>query len=227
MSANTNPILQNLLSEYFRSARFENIGATPDKTYKLDSLEKAIRIESGLPCPKKDVRLFGICGKMKHGKDTFYSFITNCDPSVIRVAFADALKKEVAAACGVTVDFINSNKDIFRPMLQWWGTEFRRGLCGDDYWLRCLEDTINGLPDGSTVFVTDVRFLNEANFIHTLGGHVVKVTRIGAPAPAGSTSGHASEVELEQIQPDSHIAAECLIELNTLSRQWWAKQNEK
>ena len=222
MSTNTkSTTLKSLEAEYFRLARQETSTAIK---IQLDKLEAAIRHEKRLDSHPKDIKLIGISGKMKHGKDTFYDFIKQACPQAVRVAFADALKKEVAEACGVTVDFINANKDKFRTILQWWGTEFRRGLYGDDYWLRRLEDTIYKLPDGSVVFVTDVRFLNEADFVRQMGGTVVKVVRIGGPESAAGIAQHASEMELEKINAEHTICAASLEELKSIATMWWEKQ---
>ena len=217
-----NIILKNLEREYFTLCRKENPTAEDDK--QMGVLEDAIRREKNLPRPPKLVRLFGITGKMKHGKDTFFSFVQELCPGAVRVSFADALKNEVAKACNVTVDFINQNKDVFRPVLQWWGTEFRRGLYGNNYWLDRLDDTIRALPDNSTVFVTDVRFLNEAEFVRSMGGSIVKIIRVGHVE--ADHSQHQSELELEKIIADSRLCAASVSELKSVAKMWWEKQKQ-
>ena len=88
-------------------------------------------------------------------------------------------------------------KEHFRLMLQWWGTEFRRRQFGDDYWLRQLqewietENEIQYFEDQLVVLVPDVRFPNEADFIHQLGGFCIEITR-----PNDSTDQHPSETSL-------------------------------
>jgi hypothetical protein len=169
-----------------------------------------------------NVHVYGLSAKAKHGKDTLYEIIKKLHPQVVRVAFADALKEEVAEACGVTVDFINQHKDLFRPMLQWWGTEFRRQLNGNDYWIRRLEDKLSVLPEGTVVFVTDTRFQNEAEFVRSGGGHILRLVRPGYVSDRGAS--HASEVELESISPDSLIVASTVEELQQEATLWWQSQ---
>ena len=224
MNTNKSQILKNLEAEYFNLLAKNN--PSKEESFQMDILERAIKKEQGLPRPPKDIKLFGVAGKMKHGKDAFYELVKSIYPQARRMAFADALKKEVAAACGVTIEFINVNKDVFRPMLQWWGTEFRREICGDTYWLDRLDDTIRAIPDGSVVFVTDVRFPNEAEFVRQLGGSIVRVVRTNAPEGQSGQAAHASEMELEKINAEHTLCAASLEELTSITKMWWEKQKQ-
>jgi len=151
------------------------------------------------------MNLLGLTGKKKAGKDTTYaSLLKHLKPkTVIRMAFADDLKKEVALACGVTVQFIEKNKDVFRPILQWWGTDFRRKLCGENYWvdkmlakLVAIDDTVVDL-----VVITDVRFQNEAELVQKVGGKMWRIVRTFGSA----SDTHPSEVEQDSIKVDYTI----------------------
>lgn len=115
--------------------------------------------------------IIGLSGKKKSGKDTFYEIASKMltVPSV-KIAFADALKEEVAKACGVSVEFVETNKIIFRPMLQFWGTDFKRRLIDNEYWIRQLFHKLSEVMDDiGVVFITDVRFKNEARWIEEVG----------------------------------------------------------
>lgn len=61
----------------------------------------------------------GLSGKKKSGKSTVANMIENCYPvgSVVKLAFADALKQEVARACMVSLEYIETHKDNFRLIL--------------------------------------------------------------------------------------------------------------
>lgn len=76
----------------------------------------------------------------------------------------------------------------FRQLLQLFGTEYRRRQ-DPDYWVKRLEEKLHGLEK---VVIDDVRFPNEVEMIHRLGGRVIRIDR---PGPAEST--HASEIELD------------------------------
>lgn len=146
-------------------------------------------------------RILGISGKKQSGKDTIAGFLKEIvSPAlVVRIGFADALKEEVAAACGVPVEFVESYKSNFRKILQGWGTDFRRELCGETYWIDKTREKIQKLPDGVLVVVPDVRFPNEAEMVDELGGKLWRVER--------GTSGadeHPSETAMDNfVQFDS------------------------
>jgi hypothetical protein len=71
------------------------------------------------------------------------------------------------------LDFINANKVVLRPLLQWWGTEYRRGQ-NENYWLDQWYEKVSAiLKAGGKVVVDDARFDNEFQAIdHLDGTHV-------------------------------------------------------
>lgn len=90
-------------------------------------------------------------------------------------------------------EFISHSKPgyvslTFRQILQLFGTEYRRRQ-DPDYWVKRLEEKLKG---HERVVIDDVRFPNEVEMIHRLGGRVIRIDR---PGPAEST--HASEIELD------------------------------
>ncbi len=166
--------------------------------------------------------LVGFHGKLGSGKDAAAArlslLITDYDYQ--RRAFADPLKESAAAALGVTREDLESRKNdpdsvvalisrvpypgdkespyhepvnevTVREYLQLYGTESHRDIFGQDFW---VDATL--APDfdhsGWLIAVTDVRFPNERDRIHDLGG---KVVHILGPNEGGST--HASEQVLE------------------------------
>ncbi len=156
--------------------------------------------------------VIGFSGKMGHGKDEArriarricYRYHT------ARVAFGDILKREVAAATQLDVEFINANKEQFRELLQCWGTQFRRKLFGENYWVRQMKREMDRLrnDDGGylqqpcdIVFVTDVRFPNEAEAIKDEGGVVVRVDR-GDFILNQDAASHSTETALDDYQFD-------------------------
>jgi hypothetical protein len=174
-----------------------------------------------------DILYVGISGKMRHGKDTFAKMVMDrLQPTnrVLRRAFADALKEEVidllAAPTYGAAGFPEKNferrlklkeclysddpkeKEPFRLMLQWWGTEFRRGLFGDDYWLFQMDDwaeemeTETRRPEGDQkliIVIPDVRFPSEVQFIKQYGGILARIHRPSMP----EQNHHSSETALD------------------------------
>lgn len=158
--------------------------------------------------------VIGVTGKKRSGKDEVYkSLARNGLDGVIRVAFADAVKTELAKACEVTVPFIEEHKEQFRGGLQWWGTEFRRHFKGNDYWVNeavaQYYKIVKHYSPRIVVF-TDVRFPNECEAIRRLGGKVWRVTRPGEDA----RDQHASETALDAYPVDRVIDNDkCLLHL--------------
>jgi hypothetical protein len=123
-------------------------------------------------------------------------------------AFADPLKREVAAACGVTVQHINENKRDYRLLLQAWGTEYRRNHFGDDYWINQLYQEIIRLSlthKDAIIVVPDVRFLNEYKSILKCNGVMVRVERLECDVD----DQHASETGLDNQRFDIVIHNNC------------------
>lgn len=124
-------------------------------------------------------KIIGLSGRKRSGKDTVAKMLSEHPEfggKTSRIGFADALKAELSDATGFPVEFIEQFKDKFRLGLQWWGTELRRDLCGENYWIDKYRQAV--AQDGSPFILTpDVRFKNEYDAIKSLGGIVVRVTR--------------------------------------------------
>lgn len=128
--------------------------------------------------------IIGIGHRKHSGKDTLAKMILNyieysINPRITH--FADPLKAEVADVCGIDIQVIQQNKDVFRPMLQWWGTEFRRVFAGDNnYWVDRTAETVEyykAEENCKMVIIPDVRFENEADWIKSQGGKLIKIDR--------------------------------------------------
>ena len=162
--------------------------------------------------------ILGLTGRAQSGKDTVYHLIKESLPHipVERRAFADKLKASVAALLGITLADVERLKTDgythltlltapggmlppsfhvmnMRELLQRYGTEAHRNVFGEDFWLAAALPPDDRYND-KLVVVTDVRYPNEADWIHELGGVVVSVVRSGIPEIAESN--HASEQPL-------------------------------
>lgn len=121
--------------------------------------------------------IIGISGKKKCGKDTIAEIIQELYPNFIITHFADALKLEVAQATGFSVDYINTHKDNFRLILQGWGTDFRRKIYSDDYWLKKTDEFISPVNIHKDFIISDVRFQNEVDYVKSHNGILIRVER--------------------------------------------------
>lgn len=127
--------------------------------------------------------LIGISRKKRSGKDTFIQMLAqNTEHPVVRRAFADALKDEVYRHVlepnGLDRSLLDSDadKEKFRLLLRWWGTEFRRQLFSDHYGLDRMDDALAQYQD-CIVAVPDVRFPNEFDHIRQRGGVLIRIER--------------------------------------------------
>lgn len=156
--------------------------------------------------------LLGLHGRAQAGKDTAYERLAAAYPGrVERLAFADKLYESAAASIGESPALLRALKtdpevelalirftgtrddwEIYesitvRRYLQLFGTEGHRDVFGSDFWVKQVAPN----HEGRIVCITDVRFPNEADHVHSLGGHVVQV--FGPPSVEAPTDGHSSE----------------------------------
>jgi hypothetical protein len=149
----------------------------------------------------------GIAGYKRAGKDTTAKMLIEelqkFDIIATRRAFADKLKEEVAEFLSdfcpkySTEEYLGimhsdgQEKEQYRLLMQWWGTEGRRQMFDQMYWLDQLTEYAQKI-DSQVLIIPDVRFINEINFCKEKPGLVVFVKR-----PGCDPSDHASEREIE------------------------------
>ena len=132
--------------------------------------------------------IIGLTGLARCGKDTFCNYarqyLKSKNYESQRLAFADELKKDLDAFLIEKLNIsafteVTSEKEIIRPMLTTWGTEIMRKK-DDLHWVKKVEEVIVKNQKNNVVsVVTDIRFPNEINYIHKLGGQVVHLTMVG------------------------------------------------
>lgn len=144
--------------------------------------------------------LIGLTGHKGAGKDEAARVLARF--GYTRVAFADPLKR-LASVIGW-----DGSKDERPPcdhcgmlrgrqLLQVLGAEGVREIIDTDAWLYVAQREIE---KHERVVVSDVRFPNEADFVRNQGGAIWKLVR-----PGHEGDRHASETELETIEPDATI----------------------
>jgi len=109
----------------------------------------------------------------------------------------------------------------FRLFLQHLGTQGVRQVFGAEAFVAALDVKLHevatwnpGAIIASNVVVTDVRFPNEAQYIHDRGGEVWRITRPGF----GGSDTHESERHIPTLDADLDIVATNLDELADLVR---------
>lgn len=123
--------------------------------------------------------IIGLSGKAGAGKDTSFKLIKEIyEPRgyrVVQVAFATKLKK-FAVRYFPMVD-LNAKDFVTRNILQGIGEMFR-GEVDTDYWVKGAIDSLpKGIGSETIVCITDVRHVNEANFIKNMpNGLMIRVT---------------------------------------------------
>lgn len=159
--------------------------------------------------------LIGFTGRAGCGKDTAASFLVK-EYGFTPMAFASPLKKTAAALFGLPETYFHDRELKEKPledwdgmsprhMLQLLGTEAVRNTFGANFWIKRWLSEYRGLPYGTDVVVTDVRFNNEAQAIRDLGGTVIHIVRpdnaqLDAPAAAhGSEAGVAASFQRDRL----------------------------
>jgi len=167
------------------------------------------------------MKIVGFCGRKRSGKDTAAAYLLTSQ-NYIKLAFADGVRKFVE----IVDPYIPYGKDYVRlsrllenytweelklfqyvnvetrRLQQVVGTEVGRDLIGDNIWIDILEKEINRWGNLASGFaISDVRFPNEAEWIRSKGGIVVKLYRNGIDM----NDSHRSETEVDKVKADFHI----------------------
>jgi hypothetical protein len=155
--------------------------------------------------------IIGLSGKMRAGKNTTYMLSKllldeNEEGVVQRVGFADALK-EMARR---DYNWNGLKDERGRKLLQDLGLSMRKVT--PTYWVDRAVDRIHDIDNtgkAKIIFVTDVRFTNEAEAIMAMGGVLWRIVR---PSVTISDQ-HISETALDDYMFDVTITADTLDEL--------------
>ena len=169
-------------------------------------------------------KLLGLTGYKTSGKDLVAALLKMV--GYTRFGFADAVRDEVERSftenyaipcfpdhiladwlcCATTGPEVLYEKPMYpaaRRLLQWWGTEYRRAE-DPDYWIKKLlkkleADDLEKQGQGWDV-ISDVRFLNEADWIDRWNGVIWRIER-----PGLKSDGHSSETQSNFIKADYTI----------------------
>lgn len=169
--------------------------------------------------------IIGMCGNAGTGKDSATNLLIHHHAfRCTHLAFADPIR-EIGKIFGFTMKqmtdrTLKEQEDEFwkfspRYFMQKVGTEMFRDVLRDDVWIELAKLRISklmepyevetGFPKGKIgtrriIFITDVRFPNEAEAIKSMGGYIVKVSREGFNKTGEDL--HPSERFISQIPAD-------------------------
>ena len=151
--------------------------------------------------PMQKMKLIGIAGKARSGKDTAANYLLEkLGADWYSASFADPMKEMLNV---IGVDTGDGFKDLpvnqygvsTRHMLQTLGTEWGRNLIDSNFWV----DVFANMNAYQCVIVPDVRFENEAELIREFG------VLICIEGRGGIEGGHISERKLQYDDRDIYI----------------------
>ena len=163
--------------------------------------------------------IIGLCGKKGSGKSTAATYLKE-KYGTNRVNFKDALvteikqnfnpllnamielleKQDYDGNCALTIDQLFDKKPpVIRTLMQCYGTEVRRAD-NENYWKN--KWIVSTMEKGGRIVCDDVRFLNEADAVKSVGGFIIKIEREGLV----SNDTHKSETEMDSINYDYVIS---------------------
>lgn len=141
------------------------------------------------------MKVIGVVGYARAGKDTYCgiarSILVDNGYKVKQYSFAEQLKKEVepflrdTCKCNVWTTDSEVKKDI-RDFLVWYGTTWWRKR-DPKRWIRNVDLALKSDDKNIDIaLVSDVRYPNEADWVHSWGGYLVHVAAWRmAPADEG------------------------------------------
>jgi len=185
--------------------------------------------------------LIGVGGYKRHGKNLVAMGLENVLPNTKILAFADPLKMEVAqqlATIDVNEDrapdwasrvkfyFAEMNseeidpntgraiKENYRLITQWWGTEWRRKQ-DENYWINKYQEEFLKDDQHQFFIAPDCRFPNEDEFIHKMGGILLKVERpiLGKPNDMHESEAYVDSLNYDWIFENTSSIEELLLQV--------------
>lgn len=159
-------------------------------------------------------KIIALSGKMGTGKTAVAEWLAAALPAARRLSFGDLVKWEVSQMFCFPLHWCYRAKEALiqptpetrskgltetmtvREIMQWYGTEVVRAV-DPNYWIDGMRHTTNCLR-ANYIIIDDVRFPNEAEFVHDQGGLLVRLyPYTGYREPADGTL-HESETALDE-----------------------------
>lgn len=153
--------------------------------------------------------LIGFSGKKGSGKSYFADYLVS-NKLFIKLSFASPLKEITKILFNLSDEDVKDpiKKELINPkfnaspreLMQWLGTDIMREEFNKKFnysgsiWIDSVKDKVKTLLDNNKdVVIDDVRFQNEVDMIHSLGGIVINLRNDLDNTLNNSTSTHSSE----------------------------------
>ena len=153
--------------------------------------------------------LIGFSCKKGSGKSFFADYLVN-NKLFIKLSFASPLKEITKILFNLSDEDVKDpiKKELINPkfnaspreLMQWLGTDIMREEFNKKFnysgsiWIDSVKDKVKTLLDNNKdVVIDDVRFQNEVDMIHSLGGIVINLRNDLDNTLNNSTSTHSSE----------------------------------
>lgn len=163
--------------------------------------------------------LIALSAKSLGGKTTAANYLVN-QHGFTRISFAHALKLKVMADFDFTRSQVfDDAKDVVDPR---YGVAPREILIGvgnlyrtydKDYWVK---RALKNVTSDQDVVIDDLRFINEAEHISSLGGKLVRLERAGAGAKSAKAAKDQSETEMDTYTFDHLICSTSVEDMQLL-----------
>ena len=162
----------------------------------------------------ENLRIVGICGKARSGKDTFAellaeSLFNSTGSKFVLMAYANMLKLRIQKDFNLSYEQLwGSDKEVEdrrylksadrywtpREIMQEYG-QFYRSI-DDKFWIKYLFNTIED-KGYSNVIITDIRHPNEADPVVNIGGRIIKVVSSRDNMTGITNESHISEIAMD------------------------------
>ena len=144
--------------------------------------------------------MIGMTGRRRSGKDTFAE-VLRVEGGFAHKSFAARLKAELCQWLGIQLPELEYHKEGFRAALIARGMFMRK--IEPSYWIDKVAHCI-GNSSSSRIVISDVRFEDEAAWIRSHGGIIVRMVRISACISTfiDGVDDHESETNADTILAD-------------------------
>lgn len=173
-----------------------------------------------------NLRLIAIAGGRRSGKDTARRILERLITSTSSFHIAEHLYRQAENIFGLSYEELEDNekKELFRPFLQWYGTEYLEQFCGHEWREDFLRGKLKELAD-TNIIVTGIRLHKEITLLRQLAkefNRKLTIVRLLRNQPHDERlDEHKTEMSVRSLSADVTIRNDGTIaDLENELRQW-------